>query len=178
MTREEKILEIIKENKVDFPNFEEISFSLKLDEEPLPYARERHTRFGGKNGKGRFYNKRATYMNRIHDIFDKQVDKDLRKKIDKIIADKETKKYYVDLEGRFYIKIPKSDSMKTAALKEMQMIRPTVVRGDVDNYIKLILDVLHNIVYDDDAHVINIKSEKYYSLYPRVELDIKIRYEV
>jgi Holliday junction resolvase RusA-like endonuclease len=68
--------------------------------------------------------------------------------------------------------------MKTAALKEMQMIRPTVVRGDVDNYIKLILDVLHNIVYDDDAHVINIKSEKYYSLYPRVELDIKIRYEV
>lgn len=178
MTREEKILNIIKENRLEQQTLKEISFSLSLNEEPLPYARERHTRFGGKNGKGRFYNKRASYMNRIHKLLEKQIDESITQQIDKIIANKETKKYYVDIVGRFYIKIPKSDSMKTAALKEMQIIRPTVVRGDVDNYMKLFLDVLHDIVYDDDSHVIKIQSEKYYSLYPRVELDITIRYEV
>ena len=177
MTREEKILELI-DKQTELPKFEELNFTLNLDEEPLPYARERHTRFGGKNGKGRFYNKRASYMNRIHEVLAKQVNIDLQNKIDKIIAEKETKKYYVNVVGRFYIKIPKSDSMKTSALKEMQIIRPTVVRGDVDNYIKLILDVLHDIAYDDDAHVISITSEKYYSLHPRVELEITIKYEV
>ena len=47
----------------------------------------------------------------------------------------------------------------------------------VDNYIKLILDVLHDVVYDDDKNVVGITAEKYYSTDPRIELDIKIEYK-
>ena len=180
MTREEKIQELVEKMKSDKveSNLEELIFTLVLNEEPVPYARERHTRFGGKNGKGRFYNKRASYMDRIHKEFEKQLSKELKNKISAIVAAKEEKHYYVTINGKFYIKIPKSDSMKKAAMKELNLIRPTVVRGDVDNYMKLILDVLHGISYDDDAHVIDIHSEKYYSLHPRVELEVRIQYEV
>lgn len=180
MTREEKIKELAKkmQENNETQKLEELIFTLFLNEEPVPYARERHTRFGGKNGKGRFYNKRANYMNRIHGEFEKQVSDDLKSKINQIISDKEEKRYYVTINGKFFIKIPKSDSMKISALKELNIIRPTVVRGDVDNYMKLILDVLHGISYDDDAHVIDIHSEKFYSLHPRVELEIRIQYEV
>ena len=85
--------------------------------------------------------------------------------------------YYVYVSGKFYIPIPKADSIDTTAKKIAGIIRPTVKRGDVDNYIKLILDVLHDVVYDDDKNVIGITAEKYYSTEPRIELNIKIEYK-
>ena len=98
--------------------------------------------------------------------------------LNKIIENKDNHPYYVNVDSKFFVKIPKSDSIEISAKKEAQIIKPVVCRGDVDNYIKLILDTLHDVVYDDDAHVTKITSEKFYSLHPRVELRITIEYEV
>ena len=180
MEREEKIQNMIEKLTKEpvSHNVDSLEITLFLNEEPVPYARSRFTRFGGSKGKGRVYNQNGNYMKRIRKVFQSQIDKQTKEKIKNIIDDQENHQYYVTVSGNFYISIPKSESIKRTALKELQIIRPTNRRGDVDNYIKLILDVLHEVVYDDDSHVISVSSEKYFSINPRVELQIKIEYEV
>lgn len=179
MGREEKIQQRIEELRTNYEsNRKTLTFKLFLDDESKPYTRERHTRFGGKNGKGHFYNARSGYMGELNKIFSKQLSKEQKELINTIITNKEKNPYYVEIKAKFFLKIPKSDSIEITAMKEAQLLKPTNRRGDVDNYIKLILDTLHGVVYDDDAHVTKILSEKFYSLHPRVELEITIEYEV
>lgn len=180
MTKEEKVEELLENEELlekYKKEYKEVTVSLLLDEPPVPYARERYTRFGG-NGKGRFYNKNATYMTRIKKLFQTQIEDESKEIIKTIIDNKDKKKYYVEILGKFYVPIPKSDSVKITAMKEKQLILPDIRRGDIDNYGKLILDVLHDVVYHDDAVVTKMYSEKFYSLHPRVELEITIKYEV
>ena len=100
-------------------------------------------------------------MNELKDSFLESMNIDHIAKINELINNHI--EYYVYVSGKFYIPIPKADSIDTTAKKIAGIIRPTVKRGDVDNYIKLILDVLHDVVYDDDKNVIGITAEKYYS---------------
>lgn len=43
------------------------------------------------------------------------------------------------------------------------------------NYIKLLSDILNNILFVDDAQVVSEPVSKYYSFTPRFELDIKFK---
>ena len=70
-----------------------------------------------------------------------------------------------------YRQIPKSTSKKRRKLKNERVIRP-VVKPDIDNYSKGILDSLNGIVYKDDSQVVSLIANKYYSDNPRVEISI------
>lgn len=174
MTREEKIQELIDKYTNEKQTKSVLEFSLVHKGEPKPYSRPRFTRFG-KGKRGHCYNTREDYMNKLKDDFMESMEIDNIAKINELINNHV--EYYVYVTGRFFIKIPKSDSIDVTAKKIAGIKRPTVKRGDVDNYIKLILDVLHDVVYDDDKNVVGITAEKYYSTDPRIELDIKIEYK-
>ena len=65
----------------------------------------------------------------------------------------------------FMMPIPKS----TSKVKQRAMINGTyhhMVKPDVDNLQKFILDVLNDIVFKDDAQVIEIRAKKIYSSKP------------
>ncbi len=71
-----------------------------------------------------------------------------------------------------YRQIPKSTSKKRRKLKNERVIRP-IVKPDIDNYTKGILDSLNGIVWKDDSQVVSLIANKYYSDNPRVEIQIK-----
>ena len=46
-------------------------------------------------------------------------------------------------------------------------------RGDLDNLLKVILDALNGIAYDDDAQIVEIKARRFDDKSnPRVEIDV------
>ena len=47
-----------------------------------------------------------------------------------------------------------------------------MVKPDVDNIIKIYLDALNKIAYNDDNQVVSIICNKYYSDRPYVEIEI------
>jgi len=68
-----------------------------------------------------------------------------------------------------YVKIPKSFSIKKRSQAESGMIRPTK-RPDLDNYLKLVLDSMNGIFFNDDAQIVDIKCFKYYCVKPRITI--------
>lgn len=70
-----------------------------------------------------------------------------------------------------YRQIPKSTSKKRRRLKNERKIRP-IVKPDIDNYTKGILDSLNGIVWKDDSQVVSLIANKYYSDNPRVEIEV------
>lgn len=75
------------------------------------------------------------------------------------------------VELDIYRQIPKSASKKRRKLMNERVIRP-VVKPDIDNYSKGILDSLNGIVYKDDSQVVSLIANKYYSDNPRVEINV------
>ena len=78
----------------------------------------------------------------------------------------------VDL--KFYIKPPKAISR----VKKNQNILKTetwrvVVKPDLDNLEKSVLDSVNGHAYEDDNQISDLHSRKRYSLTPRVEITIK-----
>jgi Holliday junction resolvase RusA-like endonuclease len=71
-----------------------------------------------------------------------------------------------------YFSVPASAPVKKKQAMLEGMIRPTK-RPDIDNIAKIITDALNKIAYHDDAQIVDIKVEKYYSLTPRVEIRIE-----
>ena len=168
-----ELLENYSSTTNEFDDYTEMKLHLTYNEEPLPYSRPRFVRRGKHIGT---YNERENDMKKIRNHFQNSLSIEEKNLIYKIISNSEKNNYYVKVEGKIYIKIPKVVSMKNHILMEKGIMRPTVHRGDVDNYIKLALDVLHEVVYDDDTHVTDIIAGKYYSDNPRTELDITIYY--
>ena len=70
-----------------------------------------------------------------------------------------------------YFKIPQSTGTKKRLLMLSGDIRPTKT-PDCDNIMKIILDSLNSIAYDDDRQVVSAAIDKYYSDTPRVEVII------
>jgi Holliday junction resolvase RusA-like endonuclease len=71
----------------------------------------------------------------------------------------------------FHTAIPKSWSQKR--LKSV-LGKPDPRRPDLDNYIKLYLDVMNDLVYEDDKQVTEIYCKKVYSNKPRVEIKLTL----
>lgn len=71
-----------------------------------------------------------------------------------------------------YYKIPSG----TSNAKRKKMLQKEIlpqIKPDTDNIAKAILDPLNRIVYEDDAQVVKLNIEKYYSDKPRVVIEIK-----
>lgn len=70
-----------------------------------------------------------------------------------------------------YYLIPQSASKKNLQLMLINKLRPTK-KPDCDNVAKIILDALNKIAYVDDSQVVELIVYKWYSLEPRVEVEI------
>lgn len=53
------------------------------------------------------------------------------------------------------------------------IIVPTKKTGDADNIIKLILDALNGVLFEDDCQIFSLQYETRYSSEPRVEVEIE-----
>ena len=71
-----------------------------------------------------------------------------------------------------YYNIPSSASKKRQQAMATGEIRP-VKKPDVDNIIKVVADSLNQVAYRDDADLVKVELEKFYSWQPRIEVEIK-----
>ncbi len=86
------------------------------------------------------------------------------------------KQFYVSIGCVFYVPVQKNCSKKVLAQKLNNEIRPAI-RPDIDNYLKFVLDAIHNVIYLDDSCVTDIlHTSKRYSEDPHTELTIIIDY--
>lgn len=78
----------------------------------------------------------------------------------------------LEMTVRAYFKIPKSASNKKAYEMGCGSIRPTG-KPDWDNIGKILSDALNGLAYRDDSQIVRATVEKWYSLDPRVEVEIQ-----
>lgn len=72
---------------------------------------------------------------------------------------------------KFYRQIPKSTTKKDR-IEYLAGIQRPIVKPDIDNYSKGVLDALNGIIYQDDSQIVSLQADKFYSDDPRVELVI------
>ncbi|MFA5423500.1 MAG: RusA family crossover junction endodeoxyribonuclease [Phycisphaerae bacterium] len=72
-----------------------------------------------------------------------------------------------------FYQIPKSASKKDRDRMACGAILP-MKKPDADNIVKIILDSLNGIAYDDDKQVCEVLFHKYYHEEPRVDVQIKV----
>jgi len=77
----------------------------------------------------------------------------------------------LEVKLTFYRPMLKSFSKKRRQEAEDGIYRP-ITKADVDNLAKSILDPMNGIIYKDDAQVVTLIAEKYYSHEPRVYVEI------
>lgn len=96
-----------------------------------------------------------------------------------ISAQKPTKPYPTPLEVNvvFYMKIPVS----TSKAKTQQMLQGKInhmIKPDVDNCCKYILDCMTGLIYEDDAQIVKLTATKLYTDAPRTVVHIRqIKFE-
>jgi len=151
-----------------------LTINLHLPIEPKALPRVRHA------NRGKFvssYYKKETYA-----IFDKYQESIIhavshlntctRTYISDMVSNA-PKRLGIALYVVFYMPIPKSYSKK----RKIELDgKPHIVKSDLDNLIKMILDRAEGILFDNDKRIYLIRAEKYYSDEPRIEL--QLTYEV
>ena len=68
-----------------------------------------------------------------------------------------------------FFEIPKSKSKKFREAALLDQERPTK-KPDADNIVKAIQDALNGLAYKDDAYIVHLACQKFYSDNPRVEV--------
>ena len=68
-----------------------------------------------------------------------------------------------------YFEVPKSKSKKFREAALLDQERPTK-KPDADNIVKAIQDALNGLAYKDDAYIVHLTCQKFYSDNPRVEV--------
>lgn len=126
--------------------------------EPQGKARPRFSR---QNGRTYTPDKTVLYENLIRTEYLRQCP-GLR------FADKEQLVMHI----RAYYSIPVSASKVRQAAMAEGLIRP-VKKPDADNIIKVVADALNKVAYRDDADLVQVGLEKFYSRQPRLEIEIK-----
>jgi Holliday junction resolvase RusA-like endonuclease len=69
----------------------------------------------------------------------------------------------------FYMPMPKSWSKKRKIELDM---KPHLIKSDLDNLLKMILDRAEGLLFDNDKRIYSIRAEKVYSDRPRIELTL------
>lgn len=82
----------------------------------------------------------------------------------------------ISFTARYYRAMPKSLAGKRvdSVLAELGVIRP-LSKPDLDNFEKLLYDAVKDVLYTDDGVVVHGDHEKFYSMKPRVEIEVKYR---
>lgn len=76
------------------------------------------------------------------------------------------------LKVAFYRKIQKSISKKEHDRRASGEHRP-IVKPDLSNYLKAFEDALNGVLWKDDATIVELNTSKWYSDYPRIEIEVK-----
>ncbi|KKN93644.1 hypothetical protein LCGC14_0194760 [marine sediment metagenome] len=75
---------------------------------------------------------------------------------------------------QFFKTPPKATPKWKLLFMDKGMIRPNK-SPDLDNYIKLILDALNGIIWEDDRYIVSINASKFYTTdNPRTEVKVYI----
>ena len=70
-----------------------------------------------------------------------------------------------------YRSIPKSFSKTKREMALVGSLRP-ITKGDVDNYLKGVLDAMSGVLWRDDSLIVSETCNKFYSDRPRIELRV------
>ena len=147
-----------------------MTINLTLDIEPKALPRARHT---ARKGYVSSYYSRDT--NAIFDIYAEtlklavsKLDEQTRYNI-RGMVEKAPERLGIALYVIFYMPIPKSFSNKKKLALDMQ---PHLIKSDLDNLLKMILDRAEGILFDNDKRIYSIRAEKVYSDRPRIELTL------
>ena len=128
--------------------------------------------FGDPVAQGR---PRATTINGKARVYDPRKSRDYKNYI-RMEAAKEAPQQLIEnpvvLHLSLYRSIPKSFSKKKTELAEQGKIRPTT-KPDASNYLKLVEDALNGVIWKDDAQIVRVLVDKYYSSKPRIEIEIE-----
>ena len=130
---------------------------LTFDIEPVAQARPRATRMG----KGmRLYDPKKTA--------------DFKKQLRLLAQAKRVEPLQgaLSMEIWFYRPVQKSISKKEHNRRVTGLVRP-IVKPDTDNYIKSTLDGLNGVLWDDDAHIVDLNTHKFYADNPRIEIELE-----
>ncbi|PCR98654.1 hypothetical protein RT41_GL001394 [Lactococcus fujiensis JCM 16395] len=78
------------------------------------------------------------------------------------------------IKVNFYIKPPKNIAIaKKNSLALFNETMPIIVKPDIDNLQKSVLDALNSYAWNDDNQISDIYAKKRYSLKPRIEIEIE-----
>lgn len=75
----------------------------------------------------------------------------------------------IALHIRAYFTIPKSTAKYRQELMQSGDVRP-IKKPDCDNVAKIVCDALNGVAWKDDAQIVTIAVEKFYSHEPRIEV--------
>ena len=78
---------------------------------------------------------------------------------------------FISIKILFKFEVPKSYSKKKRAEALAGNLRPT--KGDIDNYIKSVLDGLNKVAFLDDRYIYSIAAEKIFAEESEVIVEIK-----
>ena len=53
------------------------------------------------------------------------------------------------------------------------LVHRSIVKPDLDNYIKSTLDALNGVIWTDDATIVELNTSKWYADDPRIEIEVK-----
>lgn len=130
-------------------------FFIKLDGEPVPKGRPRFTRYGKP------YTPEKTARYEKNGKMQAKIKWGVQPLIDRPIACAVTAR----------LPIPKSWSKRKKLAAESGQV-PHVGRPDVDNFVKIALDILNETVIKDDSIITTITAEKKYSAEPSLIIKI------
>lgn len=116
-----------------------------------------------RQGKGHFYNPQQALMNKMKLYIKNQLPENFVP-ISKHIP--------ISVNNIFFMKIPKV--RQKSGWKEFYQNDnvPYIEKPDRDNLDKYILDVCSKVIFADDKQIYDGRIQKYYSLDPRVEIEI------
>lgn len=133
------------------------SFSITIPGKPIPKARPRFCRMGSHVK-----------------TFDSQSEsnKIIRMLIRQQMGNRLPLEGALEVDAVFFMPIPKGTSKKKSGLMRSGEIKH-VKRGDIDNYLKAVMDNMLAIVYNDDSQIYKLSGIKKYDTNPRTEITIK-----
>ncbi len=158
-----QIIESLREDQIENP-LREVSFTILLGENPRAAGRPQSTT--RKTSEGKY----------VPVVYDGKLNKQFKNTV-RDEVERQTKEGFQVFEGDFFVYInifkkylanfTKADKL----LAEAGILRP-LKTPDCDNYAKIVLDSLNGFLWLDDGQNSKLNTEKFYSIQPRIELEI------
>lgn len=79
---------------------------------------------------------------------------------------------FISVKVTAHYQIPKRATKAAVAAMQARKVFPTR-KPDIDNVLKVVLDALNGVAYEDDAKVVCVEAEKVYSFEPKLVIEVK-----